>query len=71
MGIDVTSGGWFNGARLLGLDAIALICLKGSLLELTYLHLFWDGLVASCLPDNVLVWGVETSDPEWNTGVCS
>ena len=38
MGIDVTSGGWFNGARLLGLDAIALICLMGSLLELTYLH---------------------------------
>ena len=67
MGIDVTSGGWFNGVRLLGLYAIALICWKGSLLELTYLH----SQVASCLPDNVLVWGLGTSDPEWNTGVCS
>ena len=58
-----------GGARLLGLDAIALICLKGSGLELTYLHpQGGDGLVASCLPDIVLVWGLETSDQEWNTG---
>ena len=72
MGIDVTSGGWLNGARLLGLDAIALICLKGSVLELTYLHpQGGDGLVASCLPNNVLVWGLETSDRELNKGDCS
>ena len=59
-----------GGARLLGLDAIALICLKGSMLELTYLHSQGEGygLVASCLPDIVLVWGLETSDQEWNAG---
>ena len=51
------------------MDAIALICLKGSVLELTYLHSQGgDDLVASCLPNNVLVWGLETSDPKWNTG---
>ena len=51
------------------MDAIALICLKSSVLELTYLHpQGGDGLVASYLPDIVLVWGLGTSDPEWNTG---
>ena len=54
------------------MDAIAFICLKGSVLELTYLHpQGGDGLVASYLPDIVLVWGLETSDRELNKGDCS